>query len=161
MTEERYWALFYMPLCTFLHNFLNVLAQILIKMLLQRMLALLWPSPCIRRLLVDQIMSCFLRAKRNHKYSQRQSYITADVSQSVCLCFEPNLGLLIFFQSYCLVFFVVRPLWREVGVCNLSVFVNTVYSDQLVFTWIIYILFYTHFPITLFTLKYLHCVIHF
>jgi hypothetical protein len=28
VTEERYWALFYMQLYTFLHNLLNVLAQI-------------------------------------------------------------------------------------------------------------------------------------
>jgi hypothetical protein len=32
VTEERYWALFYMPLYTFLHNFLNLLAQIANKM---------------------------------------------------------------------------------------------------------------------------------
>jgi hypothetical protein len=28
VTEERYWALFYMPLYTFLHNLLDVLVQI-------------------------------------------------------------------------------------------------------------------------------------
>jgi hypothetical protein len=28
VTEERYWALFYMPLYTLLHNLLNVLVQI-------------------------------------------------------------------------------------------------------------------------------------
>jgi hypothetical protein len=28
VTEERYWALFYMPLYTFIHNLLNVLVQI-------------------------------------------------------------------------------------------------------------------------------------
>jgi hypothetical protein len=34
-TEERYWALFYMPLYTFLHNLLNALVQIANKMGLQ------------------------------------------------------------------------------------------------------------------------------
>jgi hypothetical protein len=34
--EERYWALFYMPLYTFLHNLLNVLVQIANKMGLQK-----------------------------------------------------------------------------------------------------------------------------
>jgi hypothetical protein len=32
VTEERYWALFYMPLYTFIHNLLNVLVQIANKM---------------------------------------------------------------------------------------------------------------------------------
>jgi hypothetical protein len=35
VTEERYWALFYMPLYTFLHSLLNVLVQIANKMGLQ------------------------------------------------------------------------------------------------------------------------------
>jgi hypothetical protein len=34
--EKRYWALFSMPLCTFLHNLLNVLIEIASKMALQR-----------------------------------------------------------------------------------------------------------------------------
>jgi hypothetical protein len=34
VTEERYWALFYMPLYTILHTLLNVLAQIANKMVL-------------------------------------------------------------------------------------------------------------------------------
>jgi hypothetical protein len=36
VTEEPYWALFYMPLYTFLHNLLNVLVQITNKMGLQK-----------------------------------------------------------------------------------------------------------------------------
>jgi hypothetical protein len=32
VTEERYWSLFYMPLCTFLHKLLNLLVQIANKM---------------------------------------------------------------------------------------------------------------------------------
>jgi hypothetical protein len=35
-TEERYWALFYMPLYTSLHNLLNVLVQAANKMGLQK-----------------------------------------------------------------------------------------------------------------------------
>jgi hypothetical protein len=36
VTEERYWALFYMPLYTFSHNLLNVVVQIANKMGLQK-----------------------------------------------------------------------------------------------------------------------------
>jgi hypothetical protein len=36
VTEEHYWALFYMPLYTFPHNFLNVLVQITNEMGLQK-----------------------------------------------------------------------------------------------------------------------------
>jgi hypothetical protein len=36
VTEERYWALFYMPLCTFIQNLLNVLVQIASKMGVQK-----------------------------------------------------------------------------------------------------------------------------
>jgi hypothetical protein len=36
VTEERYWALFYMPLYTFLHNLLNVPVQIANKVGLQK-----------------------------------------------------------------------------------------------------------------------------
>jgi hypothetical protein len=35
VTEEHYWALFYMPLCMFLLSLLNVLVQIANKMGLQ------------------------------------------------------------------------------------------------------------------------------
>jgi hypothetical protein len=37
VTKERYWALFYMPMYTFLHKSLNVLVQIADKMGLQKM----------------------------------------------------------------------------------------------------------------------------
>jgi hypothetical protein len=40
VTEERYWALFYMPLYTFIHSLLNVLVQIANKMGLQKILPL-------------------------------------------------------------------------------------------------------------------------
>jgi hypothetical protein len=36
VTEERYWALFYIPLYMFIHNLLNVLVQIANKMGLQK-----------------------------------------------------------------------------------------------------------------------------
>jgi hypothetical protein len=39
VTEERYWALFYMPLYTFIHNLLNVLVQIANKMGIQKNVA--------------------------------------------------------------------------------------------------------------------------
>jgi hypothetical protein len=38
VTEERYWALFYMPLYTFIHNLLNVLVQTADRMGLQNKL---------------------------------------------------------------------------------------------------------------------------
>jgi hypothetical protein len=40
VTEERYWALFYMPPYTFEHNLLNVLVQIANKMGLQKIMLL-------------------------------------------------------------------------------------------------------------------------
>jgi hypothetical protein len=48
VTEERYWALFYMPLYTFIHNLLIVLVQIANKMGLQKMSTDLirFPSSC-------------------------------------------------------------------------------------------------------------------
>jgi hypothetical protein len=36
VTEERYWALFYVSLYTFMHNLLNVLVQIANKMGLKK-----------------------------------------------------------------------------------------------------------------------------
>jgi hypothetical protein len=42
VTEEHYWALFYMPLYTFIHNLLNVLVQIANKIRLQKKFLLEW-----------------------------------------------------------------------------------------------------------------------
>jgi hypothetical protein len=83
--------------------------------------------------------------------SQSQSYITTDsqaVSMSWCRAqsgtFDQRPYFFVFFFKVTVLCYLGRPLWRDVGsvICHYLSLYNT------------------HFTITIFTLKYLQCVIH-
>jgi hypothetical protein len=81
---------------------------------------------------------CHIKAKQAHNFfSQSQSYITTDGQSVIMSWCRAQSGTFdqryFFFPKLLSCLFLGRPLTRG-RICHLSVFVNTVYSDQSVFT---------------------------
>jgi hypothetical protein len=78
------------------------------------------------------------------------------------MCQSLSIQSIVFLRGWdasCCVIIIGKEVKPSIATVAIDGFTSlpTVYSGQSVFTYIIYILCETHFTITIFTLKYLHC----